>query len=74
VKPAEAAATAIALVAVVLVDINGATVVAYVDDTADAVMTTVAGAPASGCNARSDLFFYVPGTEGFKWEENDEKS
>jgi len=54
VKPTEAAA--VALVAVALVDINGATVVAYVDDTANAVMTTVASAPASGGNARLDRF------------------
>jgi len=48
-------AAAVALVAAALVDIDAA----YVDDTADAVMTTVAGAPAFGVNARSylNLFF-----------------
>lgn len=71
-KPAAAAAVALVAAAAALVDIDGATVVAYVDDTADAVMTTVAGAPASGGNARSDPFL-CSGIEGFKGKENDEK-
>lgn len=69
--PAAAAAAAVALVAAVaaLVDIDAAAIVAHVD----AVMTTVAGAPAFGVNARCDIHF-SSGIDGCKRYRDDEKS